>query len=109
MILNKCIVDGGMGWGLAPAHGLMNIAYDHKTGARMDGWRGSFFLNIMAHGSIEPCDPSNTNARGYGLNLAVMCFSPRSYDPMCPRAWRLGAGGALIVLQFGPVFGYVRG
>ena len=25
---------------------------------------------------------------------------------MCPRAWRLGAGGALTVLQFSPFFGY---
>jgi hypothetical protein len=42
--------------------------------------------------------------------LALFFFHrARSYDPMCPRAWRLGAGGALTVLQFGPIFGYVRG
>jgi hypothetical protein len=36
MILNKCIVSGGMGRGLAPAHGPTNIAYDHK---QERGWR----------------------------------------------------------------------
>jgi hypothetical protein len=34
--------------------------------------------------------------------------SPRFYATICPKARRLGAGGALTILQFGPFFGTAR-
>ena len=41
--------------------------------------------------------------------LLALCLCARSYGkPMCPGARRLGAGGALIVLQFAQLFGCAR-
>ena len=35
--------------------------------------------------------------------VSPFCHRARSYDPICPRAWWLGAGGALTVLRFAPL------
>jgi hypothetical protein len=63
-------------------------------------------LVVVSNGWNDP--PLVTHSRlSAGFETVSPLFaSPRSYgDPMCPSAWRLGAGGTLTVLQFAPFFG----
>jgi hypothetical protein len=56
---------------------------------------------------IVPCD--HDQERGGGFKTVSPFFHRAwSYDPICPSARRLGAGGALTVLQFAQLFGCTR-